>query len=122
MSVHIPDVVRAYSNLYIVTGQLGKAIAEIRKAIIENEMPSDVAHEVFFQTQADQAIQGRLMELSIYMEDASRLRDEINASSAKRGRKFRHWERMLIEKMAKADKDYGKHLKKYGHSWTDVPE
>jgi hypothetical protein len=121
MSIHIPDVIRAYSNLYIVTGQLRKAIAEIRKAIIENDMPRDVAHEVFFQTQTDQAIQARLMELSLYMEDASKLRDEINASSAMHGKVFRHWE-MLIEKMAKADRDYGKYLKKYGHSWTDVPE
>jgi hypothetical protein len=122
MSIHIPDVIRAYSNLYIVTGQLRRAIAEIRKTIIENNMPRDVAHEVFFQTQTDQAIQGRLMELSIYIEDATKLLEEINFSSVKRGRKFIHWERMLTEKMAKADKDYGKYLKKYGHSWTDVPE
>ena len=92
MSVHIPDVERAYSNLYIVTGQLRKAIAEIRNVIVANDMPRDVAHEVFFQTQTDQKIQGRLMELSIYMEDATKLLEEGNSSGAKRGSKFRHWE------------------------------
>jgi hypothetical protein len=122
MPVHIPDVARAYSNLYIVKGRLDRAISEIKKTIIENDMPRDVAHEIFFQTLTDQKIQALLMELSIIIADATNLISEINNSNAKRGRKFRHWERMLVEMMAKINKVYGNHLKKYGVGWTDVPE
>ena len=73
MSVHIPDVDRAYANLFVTKRKLDKAIAEIKKVIIENEMPRDVAHEVFFQTQTDKTVQGLIMELSVYIEDATKL-------------------------------------------------
>ena len=105
-----------------VKQRLDRAISEIKKTIIENNMPRDVAHDVFFQTQTDQKIQALMMELSIIVNDATNILTEIRASRAKRGRKFRHWERMLVELMAKVDKVYGNQLRKYGVGWADVPE
>jgi hypothetical protein len=122
VSIHIPDVERAYGNMLIVKQRLDRAISEIKKTIIENNMPRDVAHEVFFQTQTDQKIQALMIELSAVIDNAANILSEINASNAKRGRKFRHWERTLIEFMAKVDKVYGNQLKKYGVGWADVPE
>jgi hypothetical protein len=122
VSIHIPDVERAYGNMLTVKQRLDRAISEIKKTIIENNMPRDVAHDVFFQTQTDQKIQALMMELSIIVNDATNILTEIPASRAKRGRKFRHWERMLVELMAKVDKVYGNQLRKYGVGWADVPE
>jgi hypothetical protein len=122
VSVHIPDVARMYGLLYESKVKLDRAIAELRKTIIENDMPRDIAHELFYETQTDAVIQGLISKLSLHIEDANNLKAELEASNAKRGRKFKHFQKMLDELLVKTHKIYGKHLEKYGIVMQDVPE
>jgi len=69
---------------------------------------------MFYKSGIDDQIKAILTELSIYSVEAQNLVDEINSSSAKRGRKFRHWQRMIEEINAKILKVYGKMLREHG--------
>ena len=122
MSIHIPDVQRIYFNMLNVMQRLEKELAEFRDLAAKNQMPRDVAHEVFYQAELHKEFAAHITELKIHLEAADNMLIDVSNSTAKRGRKFRHFERMLIQLTAKVRRVHGKTLQTQGPVWTDVPE
>jgi hypothetical protein len=125
MPVHIPDVVRVSSDLLITMQRLERDLAEFRNLAVKNEMPRDVAHEVFFRAELDRHFTAHLAQLRVQLEARDRLFNEItesNARGTKRGKKFQHEVRMLTQLTEKIHRRYGKALQAQGPLWTDVTE
>jgi len=126
--IHIPHVESMFLGLLLAKKQSDKSISWFRGLIRSAGGPNEELREIFVKTGIEEEIKNGLVKLSIVLGDAENLVAEINSSSAKRGRKFRHWQRKLEEMIAKVHKVYDKHLQthslwtKGGGLWEDIPE
>jgi hypothetical protein len=126
--MHIPDVARMYGTLDMAKKKLDKIISEYKALIRSGDVSDSELKEMFYRAGIDERIKASLAELSIILDDAYKLIDEIKSSSSKRGRKFRHFQLMLEQTMAKIHRVCGEKLQKYGlwtenqGLWTDIPE
>jgi hypothetical protein len=126
--IHIPDAARMFAKLDKTKKDLAQIISEIRNTMRDENISESELKERFIRAEGDEKAKKLLIDMSIAQADARNLIDQINSSQIKRGRKFRHFQLMLEQTMAKVQKDYGKHLQKHGLStdsgelWSDIDE
>jgi hypothetical protein len=121
VDIHIPDVARTLGTVGQAKNQLDNIVREFRKFIRSENLSESDARQIWLDNFEDQ-FKTTLQKISIELDDADRLIEEIHASSVKRGRKFRHFQLMLEQTVMKTRKVYEKQLQEYGVGWTDVAD
>jgi hypothetical protein len=92
--IHIPDVARMLGKAEQDRSQLDNIIKEFRKFIRAENLAEPEARQIWHDN-FDTQFKAKIQQTSLLFDEVDRLIEEINASSAKRGRKFRHFQLML---------------------------